>query len=215
MPAATTAQHQVTRNLVRDIICRRYALTLLAWQAQFEPRSKRNRISIDARRDQQTNLFERRLKVIIFERDRRLGVVKIRLLCSLCSLLLCLPQGWCCWLTCPTRGPVSVSSTTSDSTAAVPSCGCCCCVPAGLSGCDAEDGESSPQPFTPSSCPCCFVNALKFVPLGNHLDKQVFIVPGLVNRADISETTHREPLCAERHAAGGPAIFLLLCVWRC
>lgn len=144
-----------------------------------------------------------------------MGGVMIRLLCSLCSLLLCLPQGWCCWLSCPSRSPVLTIQATDTPPAAIPSCGCCCCVPANHAGNDTEDCERFPRPFTPSSCPCCFVNALKFVPQGLHLEQQIILIPSLVWWADFSETTTGEPFSAEGHAVGGPAIFLLLCVWRC
>ena len=137
-----------------------------------------------------------------------------RLLSSLCSLLLALPQGWCCWPVCCSEGPAGKLEIQAPTPKA-----CCCCAAARASdsgNCEiCPDGEAPRPPFKPSSCPCCVVNALKFVPTGVGPDLQLALLaaPVLVD-VPLVQMAGGTFTLASAHAAD-PPLFLLHCIWRC
>lgn len=127
------------------------------------------------------------------------------MLCSLCCIIIMMPQGWCCWL-------VSLNCCSHN---AVSSCcvpveknDCCCCTTTSEE-LPCQDTDSS----IPLKCYKCIHEVIRpvFEQSFDKFDLPVALLPfnGHCSSHEIHLETH-----SDLHGSG-PPLHVHLCVWRC
>jgi hypothetical protein len=129
-----------------------------------------------------------------------------RILVHLCSLLVLMPFGWCCWL------PVLRAQESSKEKAAENPAPCCCCVPKPAPAPE-QPKEESPQ--TPSCCCEPQPAALLSAPVKAPTIFDALAIVASVVGAPITLPFLTIPAEIPGHHANSPPLHLLHCLWLC
>lgn len=129
------------------------------------------------------------------------------ILCSLCCIVLTMPQGWCCWLV-PLQCCGEVKANSCCSSEKTVETRCCCCQSSSCS-------EQEPQPGNslPLKCAKCLHDTLKpSSPFAVELTLDfVTLLP-----VKLFDALELAALCSKAYLSGdSPPLHVLLCVWRC
>ena len=128
-----------------------------------------------------------------------------RLLVLACSLLLALPQGWCCYA----FARAAVQGERVQSVKARP----CCAEQKSRSSAPGE----APAPAKPGKCPCADRNSTApEKPLTISLDSSLPVVLALADTApDLHDGSRFDFGREVLHPSGAPSLRLLHCLWLC